>query len=85
MTVRVQPSLQQVQPNPSFAVDTYVIVVVLYGLSCKVEYGPRYNALTDEVADFKVCGEDGLRVFVLNTNQTGFSCLSKIRSKYSLL
>lgn len=52
-------------PNASLTGKTYVVVVVLDGLSCKVEYGPGYDALTDEVADFKVRGKDGLRVFVL--------------------
>lgn len=53
-------------PNASLTVNTYVIVVVLDGLSCKVEYSPGYDALTDEVTNFKVCGEDSLRIFILN-------------------
>lgn len=59
-----QPSSQQVQPTRD--ANTYIVVVVLYGLPCKVEHGPRYDALTDEVADFKVRSKDSLRVFILN-------------------
>lgn len=47
-------------PKASLTVNTYIVVVILDGLSCKVEYSPGYDALTDEVADFKICGEDSL-------------------------
>lgn len=48
--------------------DTHIVVIVLYGLSCEVEHSPRYDALPDEVANFKVCSQDRLRVFILQTD-----------------
>lgn len=42
------------QPNVILNADTHIIVIILYGLSCEVEHSPGYDALTDEVADFKV-------------------------------
>lgn len=56
---------------------THVVVVVLDGLACEVEHGPGNDALADEVADLEVCGQDGLRVFVLDTDtQSGGSLAS---------
>lgn len=72
-------------PNASLTVSTYIVVVVLDGLSCKVEYSPGYDALTDEVADFKVCGEDGLRVFILSDTPNIFPRVTKTVFEYSLL
>lgn len=49
--------------------DTHVIVIILYSLSCEVEHSPRYDALTDEMADFKVCCQNCLRVLILIERQ----------------
>lgn len=56
------------KPNLNLKARTHIVIVILDGLSCEVEHSPRYNALTDEVANFKVCSQDRLRVFILNTD-----------------
>lgn len=74
------PSLQQVKPKYRSCQDanTHIVVVVLYGLACEVEHSPRYDTLTDEVANFKVCSQDSLQVFILKTDRpiTLYSCIS---------
>lgn len=44
---------------------THIVIVILNGLSCEVEHGSRYNALTNKMADFKVGSQNCLRVLVL--------------------
>ena len=63
------PLPQKDQHGPEKIVDTHVVVVILYSLSREVEHGPRNNTLTDEVADFKVGGQNGLRVVVLEKSR----------------
>lgn len=60
-----QSSATAKRQNVSLTVGTHIVVVVLDGLPREVEHGPGHDALADEMADFKVCGEESLRVFVL--------------------
>lgn len=80
---QVQPDRLQRSPNSSSAANTHIIVVIFYGLSCEVEYSPRYDTLTDEMANFKICSEDSLRLFILKTNRT--KTLFSLSVKFTLL
>lgn len=59
--------------------NPHIVIIILYGLAGEVEDSSRYDTLTDEVADLKVCSQDGLRVLVLKTSKLHYQQEKKKR------
>ena len=59
------------------ALSTYVVIVILNGLSSKVENGPGNDALADKVTDLEVSCQDCLRVLVLKDTEQ--KCLATFK------